>query len=264
MEILYPILIAVAVVAAIGLIAGAGLSIASALMAVPKDERAEKVQELLPGANCGACGYSGCAGYAAAVASGEAKNGLCVPGGAEVAEQISEALGLKAADVQRMTAVVHCLGTYDNTTDKIEYQGVNSCSAAMQLFGGTASCSFGCIGLGDCMNACPYGAIKTCNGAASVDSALCKGCGICVKTCPKGIISLEKPGNAAVLCSSRVKGGETRKVCKAGCLGCMKCQKTCPHGAITVTQFCASVDKDKCTGCGKCIEVCPAKIISIR
>ena len=257
------ILTAVLIVAVIGLIAGAGLSVASALMAVPKDEKAEEVLGLLPGANCGACGFSGCAGYAAALAAGEAENGLCVPGGAEAAANISRALGIEAGDVKRLVAVVHCLGTHDNTSDKIEYQGVNSCAAAMQLFGGVASCSFGCVGLGDCERACPYGAISVCNGASAVDPDLCRGCGLCVKTCPKGIISLVEPGKACVLCSSRVKGGETRKVCKAGCLGCMRCVKACEYGAITVTDFCASVDYDKCVHCGKCAEVCPAHIVRI-
>ena len=184
------ILIPAAVVAGIGLVAGAGLAIASVLMAVPKDERAEAVLEVLPGANCGACGYSGCSGYAAALASGEAKNGLCAPGGDKAAQDIAAVLGISAEGVERKTAVVHCLGTYDNTSDKIEYQGVNSCAAAMQLFGGTPSCQFGCIGLGDCAKACPYDAITVCNGAAMVNRAMCKGCSICVGTCPKGIISL--------------------------------------------------------------------------
>ncbi|MBQ4313071.1 MAG: RnfABCDGE type electron transport complex subunit B, partial [Clostridia bacterium] len=126
------ILIPAAVVAGIGLVAGAGLAIASVLMAVPKDERAEAVLEVLPGANCGACGYSGCSGYAAALASGEAKNGLCAPGGDKAAQEVAAVLGISAEGVERKTAVVHCLGTYDNTSDKIEYQGVNSCAAAMQ------------------------------------------------------------------------------------------------------------------------------------
>lgn len=258
------ILIPVAIVAGIGLVAGLGLAIVSSIMAVPKDEKAEAVLECLPGANCGACGYSGCSGYAAALSAGEAKNGLCTPGGEAVAAQIAELLGVDAGSVERKTAVVHCLGTCDNTSDKIEYQGVHSCTAAMQLYGGSASCAFGCIGLGDCAKACPYGAINVCNGVATVNSALCKGCSICVNVCPKSIISLETAGKAAVYCSSRVKGGETRKVCKAGCIGCMRCVKACEYGAITVTDFCASVDSSKCVSCGKCTEVCPANIVKLR
>ncbi len=258
------ILIPVLIVAGVGLIAGVGLAIASALMAVPVDEREQAVLEELPGANCGACGYSGCSGYAAALAAGEAANGLCAPGGAATSGRITAILGVEAAEVERKTAVVHCLGTYDNTSDKLEYQGVNSCAAAMQLYGGLASCAFGCIGLGDCASVCDYGAISVCNGVASVNTALCVGCSKCVRTCPKGIISLERESTAAVHCSSRIKGGETRKVCKAGCIGCMKCTKVCDAGAITVTDFCASVDSGKCTGCGKCVDVCPAHIVKLR
>ncbi|MBE6754303.1 MAG: RnfABCDGE type electron transport complex subunit B [Ruminococcaceae bacterium] len=258
------ILIPVGIVAGIGLIAGAGLAIASALMAVPVDEKAEKITEVLPGANCGACGFSGCAGYAAALSKGEAKNGMCIPGGEDAAAAIAGIIGGSAAPVEKKTAVVHCLGTYDNTSDKIEYQGVNSCAAAMQLFGGVASCAFGCIGLGDCQRACPYGAVNVCNGVSTINANLCKGCGLCSKACPKGIISLEPVGKAFVYCSSRVKGGETRKVCKAGCIGCMRCTKVCETGAITVTDFCASVDSAKCTGCGKCVDVCPAHIVRLR
>ena len=258
------ILIPILIVAGVGLIAGVGLAIASALMAVPVNEQEQAVLEVLPGANCGACGFSGCSGYAAALAAGEAENGLCAPGGAAVSQEIASVLGIAAADVERKTAVVHCLGTYDNTSDKLEYQGVNSCAAAMQLYGGLASCAFGCIGLGDCASVCDYGAISTCNGVASVNRQLCVGCSKCVRTCPKGIISLEKYGTTAVYCSSRVKGGETRKVCKAGCIGCMKCTKVCPTGAITVTDFCASVDSSKCNGCGACLDVCPANIVKLR
>ncbi len=258
------ILIPILIVAGVGLIAGVGLAIASALMAVPVNETEQAVADALPGANCGACGYSGCSGYAAALAAGEAANGLCAPGGAKTAQEISSILGIEAAEMERKVAVVHCLGTYDNTSDKLEYQGVNSCAAAMQLYGGLASCAFGCIGLGDCASVCDYGAISACNGVASVNSRLCVGCSKCVKTCPKGIISLERLGTAAVHCSSRVKGGETRKVCKAGCIGCMKCTKVCPENAITVTDFCATVDSSKCTGCGKCTEVCPANIVKLR
>lgn len=258
------LLIPAIIVGVIGIIAGVGLAVASAVFAVPKDEKAEAVLEILPGANCGACGYSGCSGYAAALSKGDAANGLCVPGGNETAEKISECLGISSASVEKKAAVVHCLGTYDSTCDRIEYNGVHSCAAAMQLFGGVASCAFGCIGLGDCAGACSYNAINVCNGAASVNTDLCRGCGQCVKVCPKGIISMAPANSVNVHCSSRVKGGETRKVCKAGCIGCMRCTKTCPTGAITVTDFCASIDHSKCTACGKCAEVCPAKIIKIR
>lgn len=252
------ILIAVAIVAGIGIVAGLGLAIASVLLAVPKDEREEQVRALLPGANCGACGYSGCDGYAAALAKGEAENGLCAPGGSDAAAAISALLGIGGGSVERKVAIVHCRGTYDNTDNKLEYEGVKSCTAANQMFGGVSECPYGCMGLGDCVSACDFGAISVCNGAAHVDPNLCKACGKCVKACPKGLISLipVRPV-AVVLCMNCDKGAQTRKVCKGGCIGCMKCTKVCETGAVTVTNFHASVDPDKCTGCGKCAEQCP-------
>ena len=172
MEILTPILI----VGIIGLLAGVILAVASIVMAVPKDEKAEALEEVLPGANCGACGFSGCPGYAAAMAKGEAQPGLCSPGGAEVAQKCAEILGGGDVQVEYKTALVHCLGSYDNTTDKMLYDGIQSCSAAAFLMGGVTSCRFGCMGLGDCQRACQYGAITVCNGLARIDPAKCKGC----------------------------------------------------------------------------------------
>lgn len=258
-----PILFAVLLVAGIGLIAGIGLAIASIVMAVPKDEKAEKILEVLPGANCGACGYSGCSGYAAALSKGEAKVGLCSPGGEECAKNVGEILGVSGT-VEKKTALVHCMGSYDNTTDKMRYDGIQSCSAASFLAGGVSSCRFGCMGLGDCMNACQYGAISVCNGVAKIDPAKCKGCSMCIEACPKHLISfvpLKK--QAVVRCANCDKGAGVTKICKVGCIGCMKCVKSCEVGAVTVTDFKASVDPEKCIGCGKCVEACPRHIITL-
>ena len=155
MEILTPILI----VGIIGLLAGVILAVASIVMAVPKDETAQALEEILPGANCGACGFSGCPGYAAAMAKGEAQPGLCSPGGAEVAQKCAKLLGGGDVRMEYKTALIHCLGSYDNTTDKMLYDGIPSCAAAAQLMGGITSCRYGCMGLGDCQRACEYGAI---------------------------------------------------------------------------------------------------------
>ena len=261
---MYDILFPVLVVAGIGLLAGLGLAIASVVMAVPKDEKAEKITEMLPGANCGACGFSGCSGYAAALAKGEAKPGLCSPGGAEVAAEISEFLGLGGVSVEKKVAVVRCSGSADYTSDKMEYAGIQSCSAAVLLAGGPASCQYGCMGLGDCVNACQYGAIEICNGVAHIDPARCKGCSMCVAACPKHLITLVPYRPLAVVrCSSCDKGAQTNKVCKIGCIGCMKCEKTCESDAIHVKDFHAVVDPEKCTGCGKCAEVCPRHAIDL-
>ena len=260
MDIITPILI----VGIIGLLAGVILAVASIVMAVPKDEKAEALEEVLPGANCGACGFSGCPGYAAAMAKGEASPGLCSPGGAEVAKKCAEILGSGDVTVEEKVAVVHCLGSYDNTTDKMLYDGLESCGAAALLMGGISSCRYGCMGLGDCLRACEYGAIQVCNGLAQVDPALCKGCAKCVAACPKGMISLvPKKRQAAVRCSNCDKAKATMDVCKIGCIGCGKCARTCQFGAICVENGVAKVDPQKCTGCGQCAEACPRHVITL-
>lgn len=257
-----PILLAVLLVAGIGLIAGAGLAVASVLMAVPVDEKAEAITEALPGANCGACGFSGCAGYAAALAKGEAEPGLCAPGGKDAAVAIAAILGTEAVEVQPKTAVVRCMGSCEHTSERMNYDGIHTCAAAVQLFSGPGSCAYGCIGYGDCAAVCPEGAINVCDGVAHIDPDKCIACGKCAAACPKKLITImPKAAHALVRCSNKDKGAVTRKVCTAGCIGCMKCQKNCEAGAIKVVQNVASVDPAKCTGCGKCESVCPQHCI---
>lgn len=256
------ILLAVIIVVVIGLIVGIVLAVASIIMAVPVDEKAAAIQEQLPGANCGACGFSGCAGYAAALSKGEAELGLCSVGGQAAIDAIAPIIGAEAVASVPKTAVVHCNGNDDNTSKVTRYQGIQSCMAANQIYGGMGECSYGCIGFGDCMAVCEYGAIKVENGVAAVDPELCKACGKCVNACPKQLITIEpKKSRAIVKCSNCDKGAVTRKACKVGCIGCMKCVKTCEHDAIKVEKFHAIVDPEKCVGCGKCADQCPQKII---
>lgn len=258
------ILFAVLIVVAIGLIVGLVLAIASVLLAVPVDEKAVEIQAQLPGANCGACGFSGCSGYAAALSKGEAKLGLCSPGGQAAVDAIAPIIGAESVQTVPKTAVIHCAGNDDNTGKMVRYQGVKSCLAATQLYGGMGDCSYGCIGFGDCMKACEYNAITVCNGVAMVNSNLCRACGACADACPKKLISIEpKAPHAVVKCSNCDKGALTRKACKVGCIGCMKCVKTCENGAVKVDKFHAMIDAEKCTGCGKCAEACPQKIIEM-
>lgn len=260
MEILTPILI----VGLIGLLAGVILAVASLVMAVPKDEKAEALEEVLPGANCGACGFSGCPGYAAAMAKGEAKPGLCSPGGAEVAQKCGEILGAGQVEVEYKSALVRCMGSYDNTTDKMVYDGIPSCSAAAFLMGGVTSCRYGCMGLGDCVRACEYGAVTVCNGVARIDPHKCRGCSKCVEACPKGMIKfVPLKRQAVVRCSNCDKAKETMQVCKVGCIGCGKCQRTCEFGAVSVKDGLAAVDAGKCMGCGACVEACPRHVITL-
>lgn len=259
-SLIFPILI----VSSIGLISGLGLSIASIIMNVPKDELTEKIENILPGANCGSCGYSGCSGYAKALAKREAGTTLCSPGGEKVANQISNILGVKAEKIEKKVAILNCMGSSDNTQKKMAYQGINSCSAAVQLFGGSSLCDFGCLGLGDCVNSCEYNAINICNGIANINFNNCKGCSKCVNTCPKHLISIiPLKKQAVVLCSNCDKGAQTNKVCKVGCIGCMRCVKACEHDAIKVENFLARVNPDKCIGCGKCLDECKRGCITL-
>lgn len=258
------ILIAVLLVAALGLVFGLILAVASVLMAVPKDEKAEALLDLLPGANCGACGYSGCEGYAKAMANDGEKVGLCSPGGVAVAEATARLLGVEGGEVAHKTAMVRCGGCEEFTARKLDYHGIPSCRAAAQFYGGNWQCNYGCLGYGDCVAVCEYEAITVKDGLAHVDSTICRGCTKCVTACPKGLITMfDSNVHGVVRCSSHDKGAATRTACKVGCIGCGKCVKVCEHGAITVTDSLASIDPDKCVGCGKCAENCPIHCITI-
>lgn len=260
MQILIPVLIALGV----SLIVGFGLSMADTFFSVKKDEKEISVRNSLPGANCGACGFSGCDDYAEKLASGEITDcTLCKPGGKEAAQKIAEILGLIAGDVEPLTARVHCMGFCDKTSDKMIYHGVESCKAAALLFGGKGECQYGCIGFGDCTKECDSGAIKVCSGIAAVDPDECIACGKCIKACPKHLISLVPKEKAVftVLCSNRDKGADVIKSCKAGCIGCKKCEKVCKNGAVKVESFLAVIDPEKCTGCGECAAACPRGVI---
>lgn len=261
-----PIVLAVIIVSVIGLVLGLVLAVASIVMAVPVDEKAEEIEGVLPGANCGACGFSGCAGYASALSKGETTDcARCAPGGAEVATQISEIMGLAVGSLKPMAAVVKCHGNTENCDTKMNYHGDLSCKTAAQLFGGPKACNYGCLGFGDCVKACPYDAIGIFGGVAVVNPLACKACKLCIGACPKNIIELVPlhEAKASVFCMNHDKGAVARKSCKVACIGCMKCQKVCEADAVHVVNNLASVDYDKCTGCGKCAEACPTKCLEL-
>lgn len=252
------IIIPIVAVTVIGLICAIMLVVASKFMSVPEDERFTAIRECLPGANCGACGFTGCDGYAHALANGETKNtALCVPGASSTAAKVAEASGFEAGEVIPKVAYVSCCGEINEETQKHDYRGINTCAAAASLFSGYARCYHSCLGLGDCAAVCPNGAICFENGTASVNAKLCVGCGLCAKACPKMLIQIvPRTVRTLVMCSNNDKGANTRKDCSFGCIGCKKCEKNCPSGAIKVVNNCAVIDYALCTSCGKCAEVC--------
>ncbi|MCM1528684.1 MAG: RnfABCDGE type electron transport complex subunit B [Alistipes sp.] len=245
-----------------GILAGILLTVAAKVFYVEVDERVEKIGDALPQANCGACGYAGCADYADAIVNNGAPTNLCRPGGADAAVKIAEILGTAAADVIPMTAVVHCNGDCNATKPQFDFDGVQSCKAVKRFYSGNGMCKYGCIGLGDCAAVCEHDAVKIINGVAKIIPALCGACGQCADVCPNKLISIKpKSKTVDVLCSSAAPGKATKLSCSNGCIGCRICEKKCPSKAITVTDNHASINYDLCTSCGICAAACPVKAI---
>ena len=262
------ILIATLIVAAVGLFCAVMLVLAAKFFAVSEDETEKNIRECLPGANCGACGYAGCDGYAKALAEDKGKNtvktNLCTPGADAAAKAIAEILGVEFEDVVEQVAVLHCYGDCNHTSNKMDYVGIQSCEAAKTMYGGNGKCTFGCIGLGDCVKVCPQDAICLKNGIAHIDTRKCIGCGICVRTCPQKLIGLMADVESVlVTCNNKEKGASARQKCTNACIGCKKCEKTCQSGAITVINNLATIDYSLCTGCGECAKNCPVGCILV-
>lgn len=254
MDILIPILI----VSIMGLVLGLGLALAAKFMAVPTDEREAKIRECLPGANCGACGYTGCDGYAAAIANGEAEPDKCAPGGESTAKALGEVLDIEISTTPKV-AFVAC---QRNSKEKYEYTGKPSCLSASLVHGGPLDCQFGCIGLGDCVSACSFDAISIQDGKVVVCEDLCGGCGSCAAVCPKSIIKIvPKTQTTRVLCSNCHKGPAVVKVCTTSCIACGMCVKACENDAIKLEKNVAVIDPDKCINCGKCKAACKRNAI---
>lgn len=247
----------------IGLVSGILLSVASKAFEVKVDERIEQVNDALPQINCGACGYAGCADYASAVVEKNESTTLCKPGGNDTVIRISNILGKDAVSMVAEVAVLHCGGDCNATTKKFIFDGVQSCVAAKRFYNGNGVCSYGCLGLGDCVAACEYDAISIVNGIACIDKSSCISCGKCVTACPNFLISLRPvTKHIDVACSSKDNGKTTKSNCKLGCIGCKICERKCLSNAIKVIDFCAVIDYEKCTVCGICYEACPTGAIT--
>lgn len=262
------ILSAALIVGCIGLVAAAILFVVSRKFAVYEDPRIAQVAEVLPQANCGGCGYPGCSGFAdACVKAGSLEGKLCPVGGQAVMSRVASILGLDAEESEPRVAVVRCNGTCANRPRLTRYDGARSCAIMAATYGGETGCSYGCLGCGDCVAACQFGAIRINaeTGLPEVDEDKCTACGACAKACPKQVIEIRPKGKKSrrvyVRCVNKDKGAVTRKACETGCIGCGKCVKTCPFEAITLANNLAYIDPAKCKSCRKCVEVCPQHAI---
>ncbi|MGE5557111.1 MAG: RnfABCDGE type electron transport complex subunit B [Bacillota bacterium] len=264
MSLFIAILVPTVLLGALGAVFGLGLAVASRQFAVKTDPRLDEIMAALPGANCGACGFPGCSGYAEAIMIKNAGTNLCPVGKSPVAEIIARIMGKEAVAIDSKLACVFCRGGREETSDNFIYKGIGDCRAANLVNGGPKACEYGCLGRGSCAAACPFGAIvMNDNRLPVVDRKKCTGCGKCVGVCPRGIIALVKPSEQVfVYCHSHAKGTEVRKVCKAGCIACGICVKNCPEKAIEMHDNLAYIDHQKCTGCGVCVGKCPAKTIN--
>ncbi len=257
------IIIAAAVVGAVGLVIGVLLGVASEKFKVEVDEKEILVRNELPGNNCGGCGYPGCDGLAKAIAAGEAAVDACPVGGAPVGAKIAAIMGVEAGGAEKQVAFVKCKGTCDKTNMQYRYYGIDDCRKVSVVPGaGEKACAYGCMGYGTCVKACQFDAIHIVDGVAVVDKEKCVACGKCVAACPNHLIELVPyKAEHLVQCSSHDKGKDVKAKCENGCIGCTLCTKQCEVGAIHMENNLAVIDYSLCTNCRKCAAKCPAKVI---
>jgi RnfABCDGE-type electron transport complex B subunit len=233
-----------------------------------EDPRIEEVEQELPSANCGGCGYAGCHAFAEAIVTDESLTGkFCPVGGADVMSKVAQVMHLEAIAHTPRVAVLRCNGNCDNRPKTSNYEGAKTCAIAAMSFGGETACQFGCLGFGDCAVSCDFDALHMNpeTGLPEVDEDKCTACGACVKACPKLLFELRKkaPKNRKiyVACRNTEKGAVAKKACAVACIGCSKCEKECAYDAITIANNLAFIDSDKCKLCRKCVSVCPTNSI---
>ena len=257
------ILIAAGMIGGMGLVFGAVLAIVGRIFRTEDDPRKEQVRALLPGANCGGCGYPGCDAYAEAILKGEATVDKCPVGGDSVMRAIAEVMGVTASAKDRKVATVRFRGSLDRCNLRFDYDGPRDCKSASLAGEGDKACEYSCLGFGDCESACPFDAIHVTDGRlAVVDDKKCVGCGVCLTACPRGVLQLmtySHPVHSA--CSAHLSGKVVRDACKAGCIGCGKCQRACKFDALKLINNLPEIDFDKCKACMQCVDNCPTGAI---
>lgn len=264
------VIIAVIVLGAIGLVSAVVLFVTSQKFAVREDPRIKDVAEVLPQANCGGCGFAGCSGFADACVKSADKGSLdgmlCPVGGQKVMNEVASILGMSSSDSVAKIAVVRCNGTCENRPRTAIYDGLKKCSAINACGAGETACGYGCLGCGDCVDACMFNAIhiNPSTMIPEVDEDKCVACGACSKACPRHIIEIRLKGEEKRICVDCVnqdKGPVAMKACSVSCIACGKCKKVCEYDAVSIDGNVAYIDASKCTQCGKCVEACPRHAI---
>lgn len=252
----------------LGALAAVILYVVAQKFKVYEDPRIDEVQEILPGANCGGCGFAGCRNFAEAIVKAETFDGLnCPVGGATLMDDVASLLGKTAVAADPLVAVVRCNGTPEHRPKTNVYDGAKTCAIAHSVYGGETGCSYGCLGFGDCVVACQFDAMymDTATELPVIIDDKCVACGACVKACPRNIIELRKKAKKDrkifVACVNCDKGGPARKACNVACIGCSKCFQVCEYDAITMSNNLAFIDSKKCVLCRKCVVVCPTNSI---
>lgn len=264
----HDLLVALAVLGALGVIFAVVLYFVAQKFKVVEDPLIDEVAEVLPGANCGGCGKAGCRAFAEACVAQHSLDGLrCAPGGDAVAAKIAALLGCAVEQGEPMVAVVRCNPANCGEKRRSNYDGLKSCAFANTVYTGEGGCPFGCLGCGDCVAACQFDAIHLdpVTGVPVVDEEKCTACGACAKACPRRVIELRRKGRnnrrVYVSCVNKEKGAVAMKSCANACIGCGKCEKVCPVNAITVADNLSYIDHTKCIACRKCVVECPTKAI---
>lgn len=255
-------------ISSIGIAAAVILYFAARKFYVYEDPRIDEVEESLPAANCGGCGYAGCRAFAESIVKDNSLDDkFCPVGGNETMSKVASIMGLEAAEQAPRVAVVRCNGSCEHRPKTNLYEGASTCAIAAMSYGGDTDCQYGCLGLGDCAASCDFDALHMNpeTGLPEVTDDKCVACGACVDACPKDLIELRKkmPKDRKIFvsCRNEDKGGIAKKACEVACIGCGKCEKECKFDAITISNNLAFIDSDKCKLCRKCVTVCPTNAI---